>query len=137
MCGAHGDLHELTHSVPTRRSSDLSSVISAMRGIAAVRSREANARLAGIREYADTIGGAIAQALALYTDDGAGPAAGESGSGRLLILALCAEQGFVGAFNRSEEHTSELQSLMRISYAVFCLKKKTTITQYHIQTIID
>src|SRR3546814_2436936 len=27
---------------------------------------------------------------------------------------------------RSEEHTSELQSLMRISYAVFCLKKKTT-----------
>src|SRR3546814_11223237 len=27
-------------------------------------------------------------------------------------------------FNRSEEHTSELQSLMRISYAVFCLKKK-------------
>src|SRR3546814_6633412 len=30
---------------------------------------------------------------------------------------------------RSEEHTSELQSLMRISYAVFCLKKKTTTTQ--------
>src|SRR3546814_6894422 len=30
---------------------------------------------------------------------------------------------------RSEEHTSELQSIMRISYAVFCLKKKTTHTQ--------
>src|SRR3546814_5504880 len=30
--------------------------------------------------------------------------------------------------NRSEEHTSELQSLMRISYAVFCLKKKNTHT---------
>src|SRR3546814_2676078 len=30
---------------------------------------------------------------------------------------------------RSEEHTSELQSLMRISYAVFCLKKKTTQKQ--------
>src|SRR3546814_1336950 len=30
---------------------------------------------------------------------------------------------------RSEEHTSELQSLMRISYAVFCLKKKNTETQ--------
>src|SRR3546814_3089046 len=30
-------------------------------------------------------------------------------------------------FNRSEEHTSELQSLMRISYAVFCLKKKKKI----------
>src|SRR3546814_2702690 len=30
------------------------------------------------------------------------------------------------AWDRSEEHTSELQSLMRISYAVFCLKKKKT-----------
>src|SRR3546814_3343533 len=30
---------------------------------------------------------------------------------------------------RSEEHTSELQSLMRISYAVFCLKKKTKVNQ--------
>src|SRR3546814_1495437 len=30
--------------------------------------------------------------------------------------------------DRSEEHTSELQSLMRISYAVFCLKKKTPLT---------
>src|SRR3546814_3681241 len=33
--------------------------------------------------------------------------------------------------NRSEEHTSELQSLMRISYAVFCLKKKKTHTPRH------
>src|SRR3546814_10210257 len=32
----------------------------------------------------------------------------------------------VGGCTRSEEHTSELQSLMRISYAVFCLKKKKT-----------
>src|SRR3546814_10268668 len=32
---------------------------------------------------------------------------------------------------RSEEHTSELQSLMRISYAVFCLKKKTNTTHKH------
>src|SRR3546814_2611511 len=32
---------------------------------------------------------------------------------------------FIRATTRSEEHTSELQSLMRISYAVFCLKKKT------------
>src|SRR3546814_9289063 len=32
---------------------------------------------------------------------------------------------------RSEEHTSELQSLMRISYAVFCLKKKTTRARSH------
>src|SRR3546814_1164755 len=33
--------------------------------------------------------------------------------------------------NRSEEHTSELQSLMRISYAVFCLKKKKTKQQHN------
>src|SRR3546814_9244302 len=34
-------------------------------------------------------------------------------------------QAPLGGFPRSEEHTSELQSLMRTSYAVFCLKKKT------------
>src|SRR3546814_8958447 len=33
---------------------------------------------------------------------------------------------------RSEEHTSELQSLMRISYAVFCLKKKNTKLHHHV-----
>src|SRR3546814_2114092 len=37
--------------------------------------------------------------------------------------------GSLGNNNRSEEHTSELQSLMRISYAVFCLKKKKTKQQ--------
>src|SRR3546814_1647197 len=37
---------------------------------------------------------------------------------------------------RSEEHTSELQSLMRNSYAVFCLKKKKkTKTHYHLQAL--
>src|SRR3546814_4988814 len=34
-------------------------------------------------------------------------------------------------FDRSEEHTSELQSLMRISYAVFCLKNKMISKQVH------
>src|SRR3546814_8354836 len=37
----------------------------------------------------------------------------------------------VGARPRSEEHTSELQTLMRISYAVFCLKKKKQLTNKH------
>src|SRR3546814_1767012 len=36
---------------------------------------------------------------------------------------------------RSEEHTSELQSLMRISYAVFCLKKKTMTYKNHSTTL--
>src|SRR3546814_9183382 len=38
--------------------------------------------------------------------------------------AVVAASGGKAAYFRSEEHTSELQSLMRISYAVFCLKKK-------------
>src|SRR3546814_4513002 len=40
-----------------------------------------------------------------------------------IISNNCGADGF-GLWTRSEEHTSELQSLMRISYAVFCLKKK-------------
>src|SRR3546814_5533622 len=39
----------------------------------------------------------------------------------LVTLAIALA---LATYNRSEEHTSELQSLMRISYAVFCLKKK-------------
>src|SRR3546814_3437234 len=39
-----------------------------------------------------------------------------------------------GEDGRSEEHTSELQSLMRISYAVFCLKKKNNINKYTTST---
>src|SRR3546814_4731743 len=41
-----------------------------------------------------------------------------------LGIAAIAKWGHVNHCERSEEHTSELQSLMRISYAVFCLKKK-------------
>src|SRR3546814_7180738 len=41
-----------------------------------------------------------------------------------LIFAKWRPWPVMGACFRSEEHTSELQSLMRISYAVFCLKKK-------------
>src|SRR3546814_9158373 len=40
--------------------------------------------------------------------------------------AMVPGTGELSVTGRSEEHTSELQSLMRISYAVFCLKKKTT-----------
>src|SRR3546814_9297698 len=44
-----------------------------------------------------------------------------------LVIGVAREQA-VGIEIRSEEHTSELQSLMRISYAVFCLKNKTKYT---------
>src|SRR3546814_10715313 len=44
---------------------------------------------------------------------------------RLMMTDTLAKSPYLDeAGNRSEEHTSELQSLMRISYAVFCLKKK-------------
>src|SRR3546814_4469398 len=46
--------------------------------------------------------------------------------GDAVSWPACGSPGFDDS-GRSEEHTSELQSLMRISYAVFCLKKKTTI----------
>src|SRR3546814_5685202 len=39
----------------------------------------------------------------------------------------CAQSALATGAGRSEEHTSELQSLMRISYAVFCLKKKKQV----------
>src|SRR3546814_1677491 len=51
-------------------------------------------------------------------DDGAA-GRGRSGKGDLVDARMACQGG-----PRSEEHTSELQSLMRISYAVFCLKKK-------------
>src|SRR3546814_2268641 len=43
-----------------------------------------------------------------------------------LVQGSCPFDIWLVVSRRSEEHTSELQSLMRISYAVFCLKKKTT-----------
>src|SRR3546814_4273303 len=42
------------------------------------------------------------------------------------VARISTEGGATVGYIRSEEHTSELQSLMRISYAVFCLKKKKT-----------
>src|SRR3546814_9188621 len=50
---------------------------------------------------------------------------------RAALGALPVLDGLARALaGRSEEHTSELQSLMRISYAVFCLKKKKTKIRY-------
>src|SRR3546814_5808080 len=48
---------------------------------------------------------------------------------QLLLQAGAVDRDLAGVVDqlRSEEHTSELQSLMRISYAVFCLKKKNSI----------
>src|SRR3546814_3671635 len=77
--------------------------------------------------------------------------AGDHSSPRLPPASVCRKPGSSGSCapkaagarrsqdaRRSEEHTSELQSLMRISYAVFCLKKKKKIKQskQHNQHII-
>src|SRR3546814_7243529 len=64
---------------------------------------------------------------------GAGAAIGTAGAvaGAAMLTggaAIAGMRGLGAAGSRSEEHTSELQSLMRISYAVFCLKKKKTET---------
>src|SRR3546814_3907382 len=48
------------------------------------------------------------------------------GEGVLALIPAHVTRISVAKQRRSEEHTSELQSLMRISYAVFCLKKKNT-----------
>src|SRR3546814_9275604 len=56
-----------------------------------------------------------------YEPEKAAPAAEAGASAKPAAASVVAGQ------ERSEEHTSELQSLMRISYAVFCLKKKNAI----------
>src|SRR3546814_6484343 len=60
-------------------------------------------------------------AAAMHTAVGA-----DTTASRAEISAAARSRSFI--WSRSEEHTSELQSLMRISYAVFCLKKKTINT---------
>src|SRR3546814_7312928 len=57
-------------------------------------------------------------------------ASGQPGNPWTAPRGTPAVPGFSGREKRSEEHTSELQSLMRISYAVFCLNKKKKITTY-------
>src|SRR3546814_1844118 len=89
--GDHRDLHVLTHSFPTRRSSDLLP-------------RPPHRRPRPVR------GNAFERSSRRR------PARHRRGADRIPA-------GVVDR-PRSEEHTSELQSLMRISYAVFCLKKK-------------
>src|SRR3546814_3166436 len=60
----------------------------------------------------DKVGNGVEQALAAH------------GGERANIGIAGVKRAGAGRVQRSEEHTSELQSLMRISYAVFCLKKK-------------
>ncbi len=73
----------------------LDTVITAMRGVASARTREAQGRLAGVRAYAGALGDAIAAAMPLCPQDAAPPPRRK----QRLALAFCAEQGFAGAFS--------------------------------------
>src|SRR3546814_6001808 len=104
--GDHLDLHVLTHSFPTRRSSDLTLLPLGAPGL---------------------VPPCILHRRFPFT-------AGDWHSVPERVRARqrgdCASRaGCIGL--RSEEHTSELQSLMRSSYAVFCLKKKTQSQKRH------
>src|SRR3546814_8641152 len=57
--------------------------------------------------------------------------AGKRGEIAGALLAIDLDKFLEAVDTRSEEHTSELQSLMRNSYAVFCLNKKTTRSNHH------
>src|SRR3546814_7531213 len=61
---------------------------------------------------------------------------GELTNSLSIAAAICADWFGSLTETRSEEHTSELQSLMRISYAVFCLKKKTYKTPHLRRTLV-
>src|SRR3546814_8418929 len=93
----------MTHSFPTRRSSEL------------IEPDQAAARGQRIVEFG-AVGGDHRRRYSAPAPSVDTKRAGRKGIGRRVTS------------RRSEEHTSELQSLMRISYAVFCLKKKNKHT---------
>src|SRR3546814_9189800 len=95
--GDDRELPVLAHSFPTRRSSDLTPTD------LEVQRRERQGMKGG---HAD---GVIFEFITVGS-----------------YVKVSAIDAATGTEVRSEEHTSELQSLMRISYAVFCLKKKTS-----------
>src|SRR3546814_4744155 len=74
---------------------------------------------------AAALGGHLHPVAFLQVDDAIRQVRQRQGVGPEVHLAVADPHG-----QRSEEHTSELQSLMRISYAVFCLKKKITHISY-------
>src|SRR3546814_5431912 len=126
-CGDQRDLHVLTHSCPTRRCADLGDV--AARNLLQRGLRPARPRLGPRRRTRRPD-----RRIAVHPRGGRAAARdrnmGHAGwSDRMTLVyvavAVASLAAWVWRELRSEEHTSELQSLMRISYAVFCLKTKT------------
>src|SRR3546814_4516246 len=122
--GYHRDLHVRTHSCPTRRSSDLVDRVLVQR--VALGRRLGGFGLGGqvlhLRRLAFAVPGDAVRKIVHHVQ-----------ARDVLLVEVVDRVRILLAEDRhqhrSEEHTSELQSLMRISYAVFCLKKKTTKQQ--------
>src|SRR3546814_3858156 len=111
----------MPHSSPTRRSSDLISVSHEVAPLIKLIGRGDTTLLDAylspvLRRYVDRIAAGLPPAIRLqFMQSNGGLADAQAFRGKDAILS--------GPAGRSEEHTSELQSLMRSSYAVFCLKK--------------
>src|SRR3546814_10837329 len=115
----------MTHSFPTRRSSDLRDANHATRGTeASVHPKVARNHQ---KVLAFTVSWGIPHCNLFQSETTMTPKKYAAGFAAIACLLTS---------TRSEEHTSELQSLMRISYAVFCLKKKTTTQRHHTHTHI-
>src|SRR3546814_7293697 len=123
----HRDLHVLTHSFPTLRSSDLE-IREQIKRV-----HEASFGLYGARKVWHQMrreGIMVAKCTVERLMRAMGLAGVRRGKKTITTIsnpkAPCPLDKVNRAFrvSRLEEHTSELQSLMRISYAVFCLKKK-------------
>src|SRR3546814_9375020 len=114
----------MAHSCPTRRSSDLVRLGDHGKALA----RPAHRQLAGeAADALDALAGEHGNIDAGLQRQAQVRAPADAG---VLALRVLAHDDPVDLAARSEEHTSELQSLMRISYAVFCLKKKKKTEQH-------
>src|SRR3546814_2900874 len=125
-------LHVRTHSAPSRRSADLPSPSVPFQTLdgAATAFADFRGQVLLVNFWATWCVPCVQEMPALERLHLA------LADGGLAVLAISQDRGgeaVVDPFlarldlqHRSEEHTSELQSLMRISYAVFCLKKKNT-----------
>jgi F-type H+-transporting ATPase subunit gamma len=76
---------------------ELLEIVAALRAIAAVQMQQSQRSLDAIRDYADIVRRALAEAAALVPEDGSGSASG--GVQRLGLVVFCSEHGFCGAFN--------------------------------------
>src|SRR3546814_15329105 len=120
--GDHRDLHELTHSFPSRRSSDLSEP-----------RRPPSTGLSRLPSSITVTPGAATR-CPMRPEKALVPLRLKSPSSPWPTASWSSTPGHPGPSSRSEEHTSELQSLMRISYAGFCLKKKRKQSNQRILT---